>query len=434
MVTRRYRALIVAGVVTLAVAGGHRSTWSRGSGVVPAPEALLTAQEAGPWQEHVLATLSPNVAVKTDALPFSLLVSDDARHVAYIARYREDELMQEAVVHDGRRGPPASFILRLALSPSGSRVAYLASPRDNVQAAYLIVGDRRDQVQFTEGRSDPHWLPVFSPDGQRVAYKVETQSGRHAIKVADLSDVPVGMNTEGKYEPLAAVAGPEFADVDGPQFSPDGRRLTYAAYDEGKWYVVVDGQKGPSFADAGTPVFSPDGETVAFRATSDSRAYFAVMGTTTGASFDWVGRVSFSPDSRRLAYGVRDGGQAWVHVGDERRPSKYVPEQVVFSADGLHTAYWAMEESGSRRSVVIDDVAGPRFDAVGYPIFDASARAGAYWARDGRRFLMVAGTSQSDKFDGVSWTRVFNADGSLLGFAALQGREVRWKVMRVGRD
>ena len=426
------RRVFVLVCIAVAIAAAQPPAWlSHGSVGGAAAATAVAAQPADMWEERVLATLPPGVDVKRNDLPFSLLVSPDARRVAYIARYDEGNLIQEAVVYNDHRGPPASFILHVVLSSDGSKVAYLASPRENVRAAYLIVGDRRDQVQFTEGATDPHWVPVFSPDGRKLAYKVETATGKHAIKVADVSDVPGGVHPDTTYTPLSAEVGPEFTDVDGPQFSPDGSRVTYAAVETGTWYIVVDGRRGPRFADAATPVFSPDGQTVAYRATDDKRKYFAVSGEERGVSFDWVGRPSFSPDGRQLAYGALEGKRAWVLVGSDRRPAKHLAEEVVFSADGSHTAYWTRQASGNCEFIVIDDEAGPKFDKVGIPTFDPAARVGAYWARDGSRFLMVAGAMKSGKFDGVSRTRVFNSDGNLLGFAVLQGREVRWKVMRL---
>lgn len=393
-----------------------------------APAAFPGGQAAA-TSDRTLATLPPGFSVKTGMLPFSLLFSGDGQHVAYIARYQEVDLMQEAVVLDERRSAPAAFVLQAALSPDGAKVAYLGSYRDDIRAGYLIVGNRRDRVQFKQGATDANWVPVFSPDGRRLAYKVETANGKHAIKVADLSEVDGAPSPDASYLPLNAVAGPEFDDVDQATFSPDGTRVGYAAFDKGRWHVMVDGQRGPSYADASGPAFSPDGRAVAYPATRNRKKYFVTRGDQDGPSFDGIGRVTFSPDGRRLAYGVRIGGRNELVIGDERRPSKYLADQIVFSADGTRTAYWAKQPKGQRWFIAVDDIAGPEFDEVGFPTFDPTARVGAYWARNGRTFVMVAGATTSDAFDGVSRTRTFGPDGGTLGFGVLQGRELRWKTM-----
>ena len=58
-------------------------------------------------------------------------------------------------------------------------------------------------------------------------------------------------------------------------FSPDGRRLAFAAKDQGKAFVVVDGAQGQEYESTGwcsTPVFSPDGKHVAYGAKSKGSA------------------------------------------------------------------------------------------------------------------------------------------------------------------
>jgi roadblock/LC7 domain-containing protein len=51
-----------------------------------------------------------------------------------------------------------------------------------------------------------------------------------------------------------------------PVFSPDSKRVAYAAERGDKWVVVVDGAEGKEFDGimAGTPVFSPDSKRVAY--------------------------------------------------------------------------------------------------------------------------------------------------------------------------
>ena len=97
-----------------------------------------------------IQALPAGVSVKAGALPYSLMFSRD-RRAAYIARYRNGDYMNESVVIGDLRGAEASFISQAALSPDGSRAAYLASFRNEVLDAHLIVGNRRDQVQFSRG-------------------------------------------------------------------------------------------------------------------------------------------------------------------------------------------------------------------------------------------------------------------------------------------
>ena len=376
--------------------------------------------------------LPAGLGVKTGALPYSLMFSKD-RRAAYVARYRKGDDMNESVVVGDVRGAEASFISQAALSPDGSRAAYLASFRNDVLALHLIVGNRRDQVQFSRGApktTDPAWIPVFSPDGRRLAYKSETPGGKHFIKLADVSEIAADTHGATEYTQLASEPGPEFDDVDQPQFSGDSMHVAYAARAGVTWTIVLDGKPGPYFRDAATPVLSPDGRTLAFRATRDEKKYFVVVGGVEGPAFDRVSRMAFSPDGTTVAYGAQDGRKFYIVVGTERRPVASLADDVVFSADGKRVSYWTIEARGSKERMIVNDKAGPEFLKVGWPVFDAAANVAAYWAWDKDRLVMVAGDKRSDRFEGLGRTRVFNDDGSEVGFGVLSGNELRWVVMK----
>lgn len=408
------------------------------SGSQPPPAAAARQVAAGTptavsgAREDLVLRLPAGLSVKAGALPYSLLFSRD-RCAAYIARYRNGDNMNESVVVGDVRGAEATFINQAALSPDGSRAAYLASFRNDVLASYLIVGDRRDQVQFSRGApktTDPQWVPVFSPDGRKLAYKSETPSGKHVIKLADVSEIAADAHGATSYTQLANEQGPEFDDVDQAWFSEDSTHVTYAARAGLTWTIVLDSKPGPYFRDAATPVLSPDGRTPAFRATRDEKKYFVVVGGVEGPAFDRVSRMAFSPDGTTVAYGAQDGRNFYIVIGTERRPVTRLADNVVFSNDGKRVSYWVIEGLGNRERIIVNDKAGPEFAKVGWPVFDAAANVAAYWAWDKDKLVMVAGDRRSERFDGLGRTRVFNEDGSEVGFGVLRGNELRWVVMK----
>ena len=92
--------------------------------------------------------------------------------------------------------------------------------------------------------------PHFSPDSRRVAY---------AAGVGDKQFVVVDEREEKQYD--AILEGT-------PHFSPDSRRVAYAAGVGDKQFVVADGREEKQY-DAileGTPLFSPDSQRVAYAA------------------------------------------------------------------------------------------------------------------------------------------------------------------------
>lgn len=119
---------------------------------------------------------------------------------------------------------------------------------------------------------------TYSPDGRQIAY--QHGGDVHVLDVATGESRPV--SAEGLAQPYP------------PDWSPDGRHLVYAGEHE---FLVVpaaggpsvgSGQWGPRVQRLTAPVFSPDGRRVAFAATDES----ALDG----------------PSARRVYVADRDGG------------------------------------------------------------------------------------------------------------------------------
>jgi hypothetical protein len=86
----------------------------------------------------------------------------------------------------------------------------------------------------------------------------------------------------------------------------------------------------------------------------------------------------FSPDSKRVAYGVR-AGKGWFAVVDgvEGKPYEAMGVYPVFSPNSTHVAYGA--NVGSKWFVVLDGVEGAEYDDVvamggGRIVFDSENR------------------------------------------------------------
>jgi len=172
--------------------------------------------------------------------------------------------------------------------------------------------------------------------------------------------------------------------------SPDGTRISYvAALDDGAQAVFVNDEQSPKYAGIANDSlsFSPDSKRVAYGALRDGRRIVVVDGKEFPAyNGSAEGMPVWSPDSKRFAYfaatddnrilAVVDGkaGQPWDSV---------ITESFVFSPDSSRFAYVAQDGDSGR--IVVDGEAGPRHRNV----------AGFSFSPDGKHFTYVAMFTQS---------------------------------------
>jgi Tol biopolymer transport system component len=150
-------------------------------------------------------------------------------------------------------------------SPNGRRIAFV-SDRDGNWEIYTMAPDGTDQRRLTHTAVD-EGAPTFSPDGKEIAYLVDP-FGDPTIWV---------MKADGS-------GSRRLARASWPSWSPDGKRIAYTIYSstgEGRLYLMdADGSHqrplpGISLigrisgnADGEEPAFSPDGKRIAFAATA----------------------------------------------------------------------------------------------------------------------------------------------------------------------
>ena len=159
--------------------------------------------------------------------------------------------------------------------------------------------------------------PALSPDGSRVAYVVswvvEEENRRHSeIRLAA---------ADGSGEPVR-LTSPSFS-ASSPAWTPDGRMLAFSSRRPGAdgstgggtWFLRMDLPAGEAFRIEGlrgSPVFSPDGEWIAFTAAvppppAPPRAWASDFERRTverfdGRDYDWMNyrfdRRGYLPDPR----------------------------------------------------------------------------------------------------------------------------------------
>ena len=168
-------------------------------------------------------------------------------------------------------------------SPDGDRIAYSrghtnagcssttakVDPPDPCEV-WVMDADGSNQHRLTAG-----WSPDWSPDGKRIAYAAGQNSSELYVMNADGSGSVRITETPN--------TSPSTQGANSPSWSPDGKRIAFsrrAKCGEACWtnylYVVKPDGSGleavTSLKEAIHPAWSPDGERIAFEAQADNNA------------------------------------------------------------------------------------------------------------------------------------------------------------------
>ena len=235
-----------------------------------------------------------------------------------------------------------------SLSPDGKRVAM--SLNDEARDIWIYELDRGALVRFTSGPGVES-IPLWTPDGTRVAYSVN--------------------NSQIFWKPIDASAPEEVlikGDAPGnfPQsWTKDGRLLLFQrGIGQGfndLWVLPVDGDKQPRTAVA-TPFdetdaeFSPDDKWIAYQSSESGRAEvyirpFPGPGGRLQVSVDGGSSPTWSPNSRELFF--KSGDQMMVSAISTAPTLSATPPQVVFTMP--FDARFSVAPDGKRFLVVRGD-------------------------------------------------------------------------------
>ena len=193
--------------------------------------------------------------------------------------------------------PEYSSTNNLAFTPDGRS---LVAGREDGGVDLWDIGRRVKTAVVQAGTSAGNSAGgvAVSPDGQTIAYNVETGTNTYAVKLWSVASRRVMATVKANgAEGMASVA-----------FSPDGKQLAASGFDGTirLWYVgngtpVVLG----NFSGHRYPIqhiaFSPDGATLASASNDGTIDLWNTRGPILGGASNGTNSLAFSPDGKTLA-------------------------------------------------------------------------------------------------------------------------------------
>jgi serine/threonine protein kinase/Tol biopolymer transport system component len=224
-----------------------------------------------------------------------------------------------------------------SLAPDGASFAYASRHRGSWDIYVQRVGGRTTIPVAASPERHENW-PVFSPDGQRIAFSESDSDG--GIFVVGATGESVTRLTDFGFNPTWSPRGDQIAFAAEQLGSPYARMLAVSAL----WVVSARGGVPTKLydGDAMQPSWSPSGARVAFwQAVGGQRdlATISVDGRVAtvllnDAPLDWS--PTWSPDGRYVYFSSDRGGSMGIWrlaVNEQTGQSRGVPEPIGGSAD-----------------------------------------------------------------------------------------------------
>jgi hypothetical protein len=345
-------------------------------------------------------------------------------------------------ISGGRVQPdPRAFALAmaqsLALSADGSSVALVdvASSLADSTGTPANVGPTfrlPSLVMVLNGkRAAAHWdvgPPVFNPVKNEVSYRAR-DSGAVTEPTA--------------YIIAAGVAQKKYYAVTDPVFSPDGSRLAYSAMPVGsnKWVVVIDGHETPEKYDFVNSInFSSDSKHIAY-VVMLSQSQVPIIDGKIGQAAKFLDPIVFSTDGSTYGYvantviaqGAKEQNESSVIIGGIEK-AHYKDARAFGPAFGPQGQFSYVLREGVRSFLITDSAKVGPYLGTGFPVYSPNGSHIAYGAVDGiSQTLRVIIDGQASAAVSSMTVPRFLSD-SVVEYVTAQVTNARIKVARVSHS
>ena len=424
-------------------AGEHLETREKSLGKLP-PEADMALFTIDPSFSHwafvikrggkELVVLDGVEGKEYDEIPDHqrLEFSADGKHFAYVAK-RGGKMV---VVADGKEGKAYDEIEEMfhpIFSPDGKRLAYIVSKPVlgflPPKIFAVVDGEEQKSYELVEAIQ-------FSPDSEHLAYDADKKWNRESVVVLD-----------GKESKTCA-------GLSGKAFSPDGNQLAFIAHQRpdknpestGTDFVVVNGKEGKPYQSISSLLrFSPDSKHLAYLAGKGSSGVKVLVRDDIETKFAHLHLGSFSPDSQHLAcvglfetnwLVLIDGKKLEPQVRLAAKERGFSPvNDLTFSPDSRHVAYIS-RGTETNWLVVLDGKLVRDYEGIAVsPVFSPDSKRLAFVIEHAGKSIPVFGGQEGNGYDKIlTWRSALEDGGETIGLGfdqkgvlhtlAIRGREI----------
>jgi Tol biopolymer transport system component/DNA-binding winged helix-turn-helix (wHTH) protein len=246
-----------------------------------------------------------------DAEDWGPAFSPDGEKLAFVRRSGEGPETVRVSAANGQNS-------RIVSSEPGRIVGPPAWTSDGQSVVYALTGEGNPSLRKVSANGggsttiaaagENAWHPSTSRRGYRLAFQ-QVISGS--------SIAALNLSNENSLQTQAVVTSSKGRN-EGPQLSPDGKKMVFMSDRSGTMEISLSNADGTNplqltaLGNAGTPRWSPDGKLIAFDSVVDGRSAIYVVPTEGGEP-----RLLFRDDSNNMVPSFSRDGK-WVYFGSDR--------------------------------------------------------------------------------------------------------------------
>jgi Tol biopolymer transport system component len=284
-------------------------------------------------------------------------------------------------------GTPMPFVGVPIFSPDGKKVAYEASRGQGVKTdktAWHVITAGSKGADFQTALP-----PSWSGDGSITGYKVRIGKDGTAQRAFHTVNACV----------VGTTVGPECEETSNVFFAPKGKRWLYKMRSQDQWTMMVDGKaEGGNWATISDPVWSPDGTKYLVIAANDLEKGAVIVNGKKEGEHPGVQRPFWSPDSKDYGFVFRSPEGARVRLGE--KVSDPFPDvgQPTVSLQGDATAFPARAKKGW--SMVFGGrVGADDLNTIQPAVWSPDGKHVAYRAQWQFKWIVCVDDGRAEKFD-----------------------------------